>query len=488
MRAVSRMVFLLCLVCAPLKAFAGGLSITEIMFDPAGSDDKREWIEVYNGSAEPLDLAGHFLLTDGPTSSRHALVAQSSSSIPSGVYAVIVQDVAKFKTDFPAYDGILFDSSWSGLTATVGKTVLVVDAQSVPLDSVTYDPSLGGANTGDSLQSGEAGIWFAGPPTPGAGFTAPTEQDAPPAQKEELPPGGIQAGTSVAVQAPLPSKPHLEISMPARGIAGIPLRIVAKAYDREGTMRIYGSTYVALGDGSAHVGGAPESFVYTYEHAGVYALTFEYRGNPYSLDPDMTARATVEIVEPSVTVSSVLADGTIELLNEGERDVDVSGWMLAPRGDRFASTTFKFPSGTILLAKKKVLLAQKISGFTISDVHLAQLLLPSGESVSAVPVMAEKDIPASVVVEPAVETVEEYVEQPHIEAPVSISAVSQANALRAVQDEKKSVMPFFVGLVALVVSASIGLWKLGVFRRAVSEPVAPEPDEEAEEKEVRILE
>ena len=153
MRVLSRVLFLCtllsCFHIAPVLA-ANGLSISEIMYDPPGSDDKREWVEVYNAGPANVDLSGHYILTDGLSSTHHALVAQGSSVVPAGGYAVIVQDVVGFMGDYPGYAGLIFDSSWSGLTTTVGKTIAIVDGQSNVLDSVTYDPTIGGANTGDA--------------------------------------------------------------------------------------------------------------------------------------------------------------------------------------------------------------------------------------------------------------------------------------------------------------------------------------------------
>jgi hypothetical protein len=39
----------------------GGLVISEILFDPAGNDNTTEWVELYNRSAAPIDLAAYSL-------------------------------------------------------------------------------------------------------------------------------------------------------------------------------------------------------------------------------------------------------------------------------------------------------------------------------------------------------------------------------------------------------------------------------------------
>ncbi len=172
LRNAMRVLFVLGFFCAralSASASSGGLVISEIMYDPAGSDSNREWIEVYNSGSSGIDLAGHYLLTDGLSSSHHGLAAQGSSVIPAGGYAVIVQTVDGFKGDYPAFSGLIFDSSWTGLTATAGKTLAIIDSGSAVLDTVTYDPTIGATNDGNSLQRNASGTWATATPTPGVG-------------------------------------------------------------------------------------------------------------------------------------------------------------------------------------------------------------------------------------------------------------------------------------------------------------------------------
>ena len=85
--------------------------ITEIMYDLDGTDTGREWVEVHNVGGESSDLSKWYLFSDN---SKHTLVPQGDSIIPAGGYAVICQDVSKFKNDWPSFTGFLFDSSWTG--------------------------------------------------------------------------------------------------------------------------------------------------------------------------------------------------------------------------------------------------------------------------------------------------------------------------------------------------------------------------------------
>jgi hypothetical protein len=52
----------------------GSVMITEIMYDPAGSEPLTEWIELYNGGTTTADLSG-WVLDDEDTSNWSAFAA-----------------------------------------------------------------------------------------------------------------------------------------------------------------------------------------------------------------------------------------------------------------------------------------------------------------------------------------------------------------------------------------------------------------------------
>jgi len=99
------------------------LQITKIMYNPSGSDAGREWIEIYSDSA--VNLSGWKLVTDR----NHVLNEPPENGgigslfIESGSYAVIAQDAFAFLKDYPTYNGILIDSSWTALTNSEPKIV-----------------------------------------------------------------------------------------------------------------------------------------------------------------------------------------------------------------------------------------------------------------------------------------------------------------------------------------------------------------------------
>lgn len=174
------------IVCVPLFAHAQ-VVITEIMYDLAeGSDSGREWIEVFNAGSAPVTVTDLKVVENAK---NHAItaVAQGAALAP-GAYAVIADNAAKFKGDYPSYAGQLFDSAFS--LNNTGESVGISNSAGAAIDSVAYTnarPVRGEASngasangTGDSLQRAPSSAQFAaGIPTPGAGIPAGGLQKSP---------------------------------------------------------------------------------------------------------------------------------------------------------------------------------------------------------------------------------------------------------------------------------------------------------------------
>ena len=82
--------------------------ISEVTYDLPGSDSGREWIEVKNVGAESISFSDWRLFENG---ANHKLIPHDGVGVLApGAYAVIVSNVEKFRTDWPHFSGILFDS------------------------------------------------------------------------------------------------------------------------------------------------------------------------------------------------------------------------------------------------------------------------------------------------------------------------------------------------------------------------------------------
>ena len=107
----------------------GQLMITEIQDDPRGADGPREYVELYNGSAEAVDLSGWRLQNCTDMS-----VALSGRVEPGGYY-VVAGSLSRNENG-----GINADLELSGLNLPNGKgSLLLIDAEGALVDQVRYD-------------------------------------------------------------------------------------------------------------------------------------------------------------------------------------------------------------------------------------------------------------------------------------------------------------------------------------------------------------
>ncbi|OGI59529.1 hypothetical protein A2814_03300 [Candidatus Nomurabacteria bacterium RIFCSPHIGHO2_01_FULL_38_19] len=178
-RKISIFLSLIVLLAPSYYIFAS-LEISEIMYDlKTGSDDGREWVEIFNNSNNSVDLSS-FRFFEGDV--NHKLVlAQGNANLEAWSYALIVSNVEKFKTDWPNFFGTIFDSTFS--LSNSGE-VLTIKDDDLLVNQYFYKSSSGGAGDGNSLQkinpvrgsegsqdasasNGINGAWVSATPTPG---------------------------------------------------------------------------------------------------------------------------------------------------------------------------------------------------------------------------------------------------------------------------------------------------------------------------------
>lgn len=118
------------------------------MYNPSGSDDGREWIEIYNNGTAEISLEGWKFLENNI---YHDLNPYNGNfSFYPKEFAVIVDNREFFLEDYPEYNQTLFDSSWTSLSNS-GENISIVDDNLTIIDSVFYNTTLADGN-GKSLE------------------------------------------------------------------------------------------------------------------------------------------------------------------------------------------------------------------------------------------------------------------------------------------------------------------------------------------------
>ncbi len=334
-----------------------GFEITEIMYDLEGTDTNREWIEVKNTGTDAADLSKWFFFSDN---TKHTLAAQGSASVPPGGYAIIAQSASHFRTDWPNFAGLLFDSSWTGFSNEEGETIGLKDTNLALVSSVTFTNTLGASGDGNSLQKLNSS-WVAGMPTPGADNQGGSEVGDE--NNETATSGGTTTKKKKEIEIP---KIITDIIIKNQTVfAKIPLEIdsVTRGYEGE-TLRM-GRFAWNFGDGTIKTEAEHNLFEHVYEYPGEYVVTLSYYRAWTGNIIEATDRITVKVIPLGIAISAIGTDidPYVEIENTSTFEVDFSRWIL-----QGIANSFTVPEGTIILPNQKLRFSGKATGLSILDV------------------------------------------------------------------------------------------------------------------------
>jgi hypothetical protein len=179
------------LILMPIVLFAlparAAVVVTEIMYNPLGSNAGHQWLELVNTGPDLVDLgAKNIRLFDG--SGNHVIKPYGStkSTLAPGEVAVIAQNPLTFLTDYSLYGGLLFKSALSLSASSLipsADIVGITDTSGTVLAKALYDPRAGAAGDGNSLQRtliDSIAAFKPAAPTPGvAPLVLPAQLSAP---------------------------------------------------------------------------------------------------------------------------------------------------------------------------------------------------------------------------------------------------------------------------------------------------------------------
>lgn len=358
-RLLHKILFIFLFVI-PAYAYAG-ISITEIMYDPSGGDEGREWIELYNDGVA-TDIAKWKLFEGG---TNHGLSVHLGGSVMQpNTYAVVADNPQKFLTDWPDFSGQLFDIAFSGgLNNTNGETLILRNDALIDIDTVTYSPSIGASGDGTSLQK-VGSSFVAAFPTPGAG---PTTSNPPPNTPSGEADTGGSANNETISKVSYPVEPQMKVTAgPARTvIAGASTIFEAHVTGLKGenidTARIVWS----FGNGERKEG---NSVLYAFSYPGKYVVVVDASSSYFSA----TTRIVVTVVPADIQISQV-TDEFIEISNRSSLELDLGLWQLSADGK-----VFQFPAHTIIFPKEKVTISNIATGLSPSSPSAVSLLFPNG--------------------------------------------------------------------------------------------------------------
>lgn len=357
--------FLSTILFLPIVSFAN-VSITEIMYDVSGSDTGREWIEIT--ALADTDISNWKFFE---ANTNHGLtLVKGSATIASGVAAVIADNADKFLIDNPSFTGTLFDSSFS--LNNTGETIAIRNQDGIDIDSILYNPALGAAGDGNSLQKIN-GIWTATAPTPGVSAASSSS-------------GTGGSGSSSGESSPVVTTEQSSGSSSAQSIwadagadrtaivgAGTIFEGKALGIDKK---PLDGARYFwNFGDGLT---GEGKKVIHTYKHPGDYIVYLDVSSGSLSSGDKILIKA----IPADISISALgYGEKSFVAISNGEStELDVSFWQI-----KSSSGVFVMPKNTIIIPDNKIIFSKDALGFEINEGDEITLIYPNGLSAYEFP-------------------------------------------------------------------------------------------------------
>lgn len=344
---------ILCFLFIPTLVLAGNLKITEIMFDPEGSDAGREWIEIFNGSEQSINLSDlKFFEND----TNHG-VSGDVLNIQPNQYVVIADNPTKFKEDFVGFSGILLDSTFS--LVNTGEYLALKLKTGEILDELTYDTQKGGNGTGNSIQLNSSGDWIPALPTPSKenSQTAVNESEE---EKQEV--SDVSEDTSSHIEQEEISDyeytSDLKIGIGRDRVASINSPI---EFEIRSNRKVYfNDVDWNFGDGSEIESGIKADHIYEYpgNFVVIGSVSKKERNNNGIIDK-VVARGLVEVYEPQLSLYLATSSQyilTAVIRNESKREVNLGEWIIdwGEKGEKIPSNTILLPNMSLKIPLKDI--------------------------------------------------------------------------------------------------------------------------------------
>lgn len=356
---------LLVLMFCVTPSFA--LVISEIQFDPSGTDTDREWIEIFNETGSPVDLTSYKFFENN---TNHGIeVLSGDKNIESGEYVVLVQDLNKFKTDFPGYTGKIFKSSFS--LSNSGETLSLKDKDGNVLNTANYSPSATGAGNGLTINfDGTNYVKNSANPGTGtlsAGSASNTNTNT--ATSTSSTTSQTASSTEEVFMAPTyyyrsyfpeSEKIYLDAGPNKIGLSGADVSFDVKAVTGDKRPVTNANFFWTFGDGDV---GEGQKINHSYRFPGEYTVEVEGFAN----GSKNNTRLYVKVVEPSLKVGlgEYKGDRFVDIQNQNKEEIDIGNFLVKSYGGEYEYTS-TLPKKLLILPGKKISLSQETLKFATS--------------------------------------------------------------------------------------------------------------------------
>lgn len=358
--------------------------ISEIHYNPEGSDSDYEWIEVHNRGDDSIDLNQYRFREQGV---NHLIQApeDADGELAPDAYAVIADKPEAFLGLYPDYSGLLYDSSFS--LKNTGELLALINENDHTVFEVTYDPATGGDGNGASIGLIDD-VWYEVYASPGVSNTQVSQEssdDANDSTQEEADQSDATTSQEEEEEDAVPTQAPAtyveldtdyqadQIKVDAGGdrtvMAGVAYHFSGIVYGLEGGIIDDPQARWNWGDGTSSIGA---DAIHRYRYPGEYTLTFSAHVLKYS-DVD---RVVVQVIPPSLDLRlHEEKAGVIGVMNNSRYHLEVSHYSLS--ANSATTSAYQFPNHSYINAGNIMWLDSDTLGF---DIHsISELVLGDGE-------------------------------------------------------------------------------------------------------------
>ena len=363
--------------------------ISEIMYDIDGSDEKKEWVEIYNDTAGEINLkdwrfndgSNHILNEPPANGGRGSLI------LPAYSYTILSSDATTTVVNYPAYSGTVIDTVMS--LGNTSETLKIIDASGSIIDTVSYNSSMGANGDGNSLQKIN-GVWSAGSPTFGYANASSAQSSSASSQESQSSSANSSSSSAEAVIASgsvAYNYKNEQISAKAgedkTAVAGADVVLEGKAYGFK-KEPLENAIYLwTPGDGSSKEG---KNIRHIYKYPGNYIAVL----NVSSGDVSASDRINIKVVPNELRIIETKSE-FIKLKNKSGVILDISGWFL-----RAGGSVFKFPDYSLVAVNSELIISSDVSKLKFADNNFsAELLYPNGSVAFSYLPAGEAGLPVS---------------------------------------------------------------------------------------------
>lgn len=339
--------------------------LSEIMFDPDGSDSGREWIEVQNISDNPIDISGYKLLENNINHKINLI--QGNAVLDAGDYAIWADNTEKFLLDYPDYAGILYDSAFS--LNNSGEDLKIIDSAGNIQDEFLYNAEIM-LDDGHSIQfNGE--IWISNLPTVGS---QNHNQNLDPVSGDSDSNSGSSGGGTVGNTSDISThnnqvelsnykpKEKLQVSIGRDRKIGInSIFQIIPEFNSDDLEKVH--NYWSLGNGSSKKG---DVLKYAYKKAGIYNLVL----NTKTKNEQAVSRIKIHVIDIKVDIMLITSGKLVDvkLINKTNSEVNLGDFQII-----FGKQDFVLASDTILDANAELIIGSEITNFQL-DANLEEII------------------------------------------------------------------------------------------------------------------